>query len=79
MIEVIINLIPYGQEKYKRTLSTITIGNMQTKDGLADYTYKVQSTENVEIVSGEIKDFPREKLTAHDLVLCVLQDILENK
>jgi len=60
MLRITIDLIPYGDEKLRRTIGTATIVNDLTgniNDG--NYEYTIQSDSNC--FSGEINKFKREK------------------
>jgi hypothetical protein len=60
MLRVTIDLIPYRDEKLKRTIGTVTIVNDYTGDvNLGNYDYTIQSDSNC--FHGEINKFKREK------------------
>lgn len=58
MLEIKIDLVPYGNEKFRRNIGKIEIAN----DGTGDFkigNYKYKLVDGSVIISGELKDHNR--------------------
>lgn len=81
MLKITLELYPFGKASLKKHLGTMLIGNDLTGT-LAQGNYQVKiSTDNPQEIwkQGEVKGFPREELTAWNLVKWALDELLTPK
>jgi len=61
MIEVKINLVPFGQRNYERQIGFIKLWNDGTGNPeTGNYKYEITNDRGLDI-KGELKDFPRKE------------------
>ena len=79
MIRVTLELLPFGDSSNPKHLGTIYIANDASgthTDG--NYNYRLTRRGSLTTVfrTGEIKNFPRKRLGAYDLLFRVLRDAI---
>lgn len=75
MIVVKIELWPWGEESRKVELGTARIWNDASGSStVGNYGYELKGKSGSPMGKGEVKDFPRQRLMAWDLLLRVLRD-----
>ena len=76
MIEVIVNLVPFGQREYTRPIAGAKIWNDASGDSITgNYGYELLNDRGKIVYSGEVKGFKRAKGVEH-LIKEVLNDAL---
>jgi len=74
VLKITIEMIPFGEEKNKRLLHTITIGNVKTKNNISNYSVKLDEVDKGIL----IKSFPR-SLGMFELLKRVLGKLLQEE
>jgi hypothetical protein len=80
MLKIIIELHPFGVEEEKRVIHTAFICN--TGEGsreLGEYRFQILNKKGKTWRKGRIKDFPRLKLNAWDLLYRCLNSVLSDR
>jgi len=71
MLEIKIDLVPFGREAGRRTIGTVRIANDGTGDGVMG-NYKYTLADEAAEITGELKKFKRIKGNAFHLLRDVL-------
>ncbi len=72
MLEIKIDLIPFGVEKFRKTLGTVKIINTGGGRPTGNYRYILEDVASNDITEGKLKGFQRLKYNAFHLLRDVL-------
>ena len=71
MLNITIDLVPYGDEEFRRSIGSITIFNDGTGNALVG-NYKYKLSDDTGNITGELKGHERGKSVFH-----ILKDVLD--
>lgn len=78
MIRVTVELLPFGKEESRETLTTFDIANDGTGNS-ARGNYKIRKSPNHPWIEEAVKDYPRKQYNVRRLVYLALKAIEEKR